>query len=73
MNYTVYLEESIRESVLLNYCDNRYSVHSGLNSGANYTVVVEAESIAGLTVTKKNVVILDQKLNGEHKLVSSVL
>ncbi|XP_064398896.1 uncharacterized protein LOC135345397 [Halichondria panicea] len=64
VNYTVYLEESIEETVLLNYCDNRYSVHSGLSSGANYTVVVEAESIAGLTVTKKKVAILEQKLEG---------
>ena len=73
VNYTVYLEESIEETVLLNYCDNRYSVHSGLSSGANYTVVVEAESIAGLTVTKKKVAILEQKLEGKHNLVSSVL
>ena len=73
VNYTVYLEESIGETVLLNYCDNRYSVHSGLSSGANYTVVVEAESIAGLTVTKKKVAILEQKLEGKHNLVSSVL
>ncbi|XP_064398947.1 uncharacterized protein LOC135345445 isoform X2 [Halichondria panicea] len=64
VNYTVYLEESIEETVLLNYCDNRYSVHSGLSSGANYTVVVEAKSIAGLTVTKKKVAILEQKLEG---------
>ena len=60
MIYTVRLEDSVGSSILLNSSDYLYTVHSGLTSGASYTVVVEARSIAGITVTSENISISEQ-------------
>ncbi len=69
----MYVEESARDSsVLLGYCDNRYSVHSGLSLGANYTVVVQAHSSAPTTVDKEIVSIAKQALNGKLAVLFSL-
>ena len=60
MRYTVSLEDSVGSSVLNESSDHLYTVHSGLTSSTNYTVVVEASSIAGITVTRQPIFILKQ-------------
>ena len=79
VNYSVYLEGPGKEPFELtrdsgyprgNSSDHLYTVHSGLTSGASYTVVVEARSIAGLTVTRQEVVIDEQIFHGMHLFVT---
>ncbi len=65
----MYLEEREGDSVTLGYCDNRYSVHSGLSPGSNYTVIVQADSIAPTTISKKTVLIAEQNLTCDSKLM----
>ena len=60
MRYTVFLEDSVGSSVLNESSDHLYTVHFGLTSGANYTVIVEARSIAGITVTRQHLFIGEQ-------------
>ena len=73
VNYSVYFQGPGEETFQLtrdsgyprgNSSDYLYTVHSGLTSGASYTVVVEARSIAGITVTRQEIVIDEQTING---------
>ena len=56
----MHLVDATETSILLNSSDDLYTVHSGLNSGTNYTVLVKALSIVGTTETRQQIFISEQ-------------